>query len=181
MRLLSNDNHSQLLLVFYSIIITSLSIILVKYPNIIGQESDLILVIMSVIILVTSILIAGKNFKGRALAYKTHYIELQKLYNEALDAEKKNLSMEGVQDKYMALLELVENHTSIDDIIFRVSARDGLTSRKPNWEEICLAYLYKAFRFFYFSLLYLLPIIIIVVLYRENRWQLISYSTKHLE
>jgi hypothetical protein len=167
-RLLANDNHSQLLLVFYSIIITSLSIILVKYPNIIGPEADLITVIMSVIILLTSLLVASKNFKGRALAYKTHYIELQKLYFEALSAEKNNLSLKVIEDKYMTLLERVENHTPMDDITFRVSARANLTTRKPNCEEIVQAYFYKALRFFILSILYLLPIIIIATFYMQK-------------
>ena len=162
-RLSSNDNHSQILLVTYSIINTCLSVMLIKKITLLGDNTDLMLVIMSLIILVTSLVVANKNFKGRALSLKAHYIELQRLYFKATDAEDKKEDLKQIREEYTKLLDIVENHAPIDDIIFRVSNESRLNTRKPTTTEKFKAYSYRLIRFILFATLYLLPIIIIII------------------
>jgi len=160
-RLLSNDNHSQILLVIYSIINTCLAVILLKNSSMLGGNTDLALVIMSIVILVTSLFVTTKNFKSRAESFKNHYIELQKLYFEALDAEENNSKedMVKIRKRYTDLLELSENHNTIDDFVFRVLNKNNLTSRKPTVYEILTAYGYMILRLVTIILLYLSPVI----------------------
>ena len=164
-RLSSNDNHSQNLLIFYSIINTCLAVMLIKKVTFLGNNTDLILVIMSIIILVTSLVVANKNFKGRSLALKAHYIELQRLYFEATDAEESENKekLKSIREKYTKLLDIVENHTPIDDVVFRVKNRTGLDSRKPTQEEKIMAYSYMVIRFVFLIALYSLPVIVIFI------------------
>lgn len=166
-RLSSNDNHSQILLVIYSIINTCLAVMLIKKITFLGNNTDLILVIMSVIILVTSLVVANKNFKGRSLTLKAHYIELQRLYFEATDAEEKESEnkekLKVIRKEYTKLLDIVENHAPIDDVVFRVFNSKSLDSRKPTNQEIIMAYSYKIIRFYLLTALYLLPVIVIFI------------------
>jgi len=162
-RLLSNDNHSQILLVIYSIINTCLAVIMIKDSNMLGCNTDLALVIMSIVILVTSLFVTNKNFKSRSELLKNNYIELQSLYFEVLDAEKSgnDETFTKVRKKYTLLLELSENHNRFDDLLFRVINRDNLTSRKPTIAEIISAYTYKTLRSFMLIVLYISPAIAI--------------------
>jgi hypothetical protein len=162
-RLLSNDNHSQVLLVIYSIINTCLAVILIKDSNMLGGNTDLALVIMSIVILVTSLFVTNKNFKSRAELLKNHYIELQKLYFEALDAESSGSeeSIREIRKKYTDLLELSENHNTIDDLVFRVMNKSNLISRKPTLYEIALTFSYKVLRLAILIFLYISPIMAI--------------------
>lgn len=162
-RLLSNDNHSQILLIFYSIINTCLAVMLIKKTTFFGDNADLILVIMSINILVTSLFVANKNFKGRALALKAHYIELQRLYFDAVDAEEKKLDLKEIRENYTGLLDIVENHAPIDDIVFRVFNESNIETRKPSLNEKITAYIYRASRLMLLTTLYLLPIVVIFI------------------
>ncbi|HMT94197.1 SLATT domain-containing protein [uncultured Thiothrix sp.] len=162
-RLLSNDNHSQILLIIYSIINTCLAVILLKDSSMLGGKTDLALVIMSIVILVTSLFVTNKNFKSRAEALKNHYIELQNLYFLALDAEK-NEDQEKINElraKYTDLLELSENHNTIDDYVFRVFNKSSLTSRKPSKYEIVITLGYKIARLLILIFLYTSPVVTI--------------------
>lgn len=136
---------------------------LIKNITFLGDNTDLILVIMSVNILVTSLFVANKNFKGRALSLKAHYIELQRLYYDAVDAEEKNLELKEIREKYIRLLEIVENHAPIDDIVFRVFNESNINTRKPSFNEKVTAYVYKSLRFTLLTTLYILPIIVIYI------------------
>jgi hypothetical protein len=164
-RLSCNDNHSQFLLVIYSIINTCLGVMSIKKITFLGDNTDLILVIMSVIILVTSLVVANKNFKGRSLTLKAHYIELQRLYFEATDAEENENKekIKVIREEYTKLLDIVENHVPIDDVVFRVFNAKRLDSRKPTNQEIIMAYYYKIKRFCLLTTLYFLPIILIFI------------------
>lgn len=164
-RLLSNDNHSQILLVVYSIVNTCLAVVLMKNIPGTGDNADLSLVIMSVIILVTSLFVANKNFKGRGLSLKNHYIELHRLYFDTLDAEDNNDTNKIItlRDKYTELLVQEENHATIDDYVFRVFNEKNLTSRKPTKFEKAIVYSYKSLRFLSLTVLYMSPTLIIYV------------------
>jgi len=164
-RLLSNDNHSQILLVYFSIVNICLAVILIKYNNLLGGNTNLALVLMSIIILVTSLFVTNKNFKSRAELLKNHYINLQKFYFEALDAEKNNdgKKIAEIRGKYTDSLDLPENHRSIDDYVSRVFNRGNLTSRVPTKYEISVAYGYKICRFVTLVLFYTSPFLAIYV------------------
>lgn len=158
-RLLSNDNHSQIMLIVYSLISLILSIVLLKNTQAIGAYSDMIGVVMSLIITIISLVIGGKNFKGRGLSLKNHYISLQRLYLRAIDAEANNDldKLAIIREEYNNILELEENHHSIDDIVFRVLNRQNLTTRKPNKMEILIAYSYKVIRYATIVFIYIFP------------------------
>lgn len=136
---------------------------LLKDSNILGGNTDLSLVIMSIVILVTSLYVTNKNFKSRAVSLKSHYIELQKIYFESLDAEKESdqMSLNYIHSKYTNLLDLSENHSVIDDLVFRVDNNDGLSSRKPTPREKRAVVIYKAARCAILVFLYVSPILAI--------------------
>lgn len=165
-RLLSNDHHSQLLLVTYSIINTCLAVILIKDSAILGGNTDLALVIMSIVILVTSLFVTSKNFKGRAESLKNHYIELQKLYYKALDAEESSDkdSIRAIREQYTDMLDLSENHRAIDDYVFRVLNKKTIDTRKPSIYEILITYSYKALKSLLLIFLYVSPLLAILAL-----------------
>jgi hypothetical protein len=141
-RLANRNQWSQIILVYYSVVIVCLSIVsLDNTKNF--QNLELLLTISSVILLVISLLVSSQKFLERSIALKANYIELQKLYLQALEAEEKENSetLSRIKEKYIECLSYVENHTLMDDITFRVRERLNLESRKPSKVEIIKVWL----------------------------------------
>lgn len=169
-RLFSNDRHSQYLLTLYSLINVCLSVVVIKKPGLFGENDDLLLVVMSIVILCVSLIVSSKNFKGRALSLKSHYIELHKLYYDVRESEKDKSEKDksdnkSYVEKYTKLLELEENHKSIDDIIYRVFNN---TTRKAGRLEKIRMCCYYFTRFLTLVFLYFFPFVIILVLLRNE-------------
>jgi len=158
-RLLMNNLHAQFALILYSLINVALSIFMLKIDNPIGQNSDIVLTIISVCILVLSLFISNIDFKGRAEKLKENYLELHKLHDKSLDGEEDEKIL---NEAYISLLSSSENHKTIDDKIFRISNSSTLTSRKPNIKEWIEVIAYVFFRKLLLIFIYLAPFLLIL-------------------
>lgn len=148
--------HSQMLLVWYALLSTVLSVLTIRYEHILGRNTDVMATILSVGLLVVSLAIANRDFRGRAMAMRHNYLQLQKLYN---NLSTNTAPTQEQINRYHDLLAESENHHEIDDRIARVFAVN-LFSRKPNYlDYICTIY-WLSQRFILTPLLYILPLAI---------------------
>lgn len=150
------DAHSQFLLVWYAILGAALSVITIRYPQALGPDTDIVASILSVTLLGVSLALANRDFRGRALAMRTNYRALQRLYAQ-IDVAN-GLTKEQI-NQYHDLLGQSENHRDIDDVIFRVRATELLPSRKPNFRQIVYANFWLAARLLLTLTLYGAPLV----------------------
>lgn len=167
-RLKNSHKHTQLLLIEYTLIVAILSVIVLRYNNLLGSDTDMILAIMSIVILVLSLVITNFDMKERSNKFFNNYVNLQTLYLEARDVEKiKDLEdakteMMSIKEKYKKVLLAVENHLPIDDICVRVENASTLDSRHPSRMEHFKCCWYKAKKFCLYFSLYTAPILTLV-------------------
>lgn len=149
------DFHSQLLLVWYAILSTTLGVLTIRYSTLLGHNTDVMATLLSVALLGFSLAVTNRDFRVRAMLMRSNYLNLQKLHRE-LPAD----SAPGTEqaNKYDELLAESENHREIDDQTARVFAQ-GLTSRSPTAFESCYAFLWLTLRFVITAGLYMLPVI----------------------
>lgn len=153
--------HSQLLLVWYALLGVGLAIIIIKYPLFLGADTEIFSAFLSVALLILSLTISNRDFRGRAMQMRYNYLKLQDLYFETnSDGE---LFTKEQKDQYSNLLLKVENHKEIDDCIARVKTK-GLTSRQSTGYEIKKALFWICFRNIFTIFLYIAPIFFLVVL-----------------
>ncbi|WP_311752987.1 SLATT domain-containing protein [Proteus columbae] len=145
------DLHSQLLLVWYAILGVTLAIISIQYPEVLGKNTSIYASIMSVALLVISLVISNRDFRGRSLKMRENYLALQALYNSCSLIDNSE-----VVNKYFYLLKDIENHNGLDDKKFRVFAH-GLKNRKPNIVEIIHVYAAIIFRMLCCIFFYIVP------------------------
>lgn len=143
LRLSRMDLHSQLLLVWYAVLSASLAIITIRYPRVFGVNTDILSAILSIALLSISMAVANRDFRGRSIAMRQNYLDLQRLYDQA-----KQVGAFSPSDivHYHELLSSVENHKEIDDKLFRVRQAKTLNTRKPTRLEMVQVYLYLAVR-----------------------------------
>lgn len=150
-RLQSNDAHSQYLLVWYALITTALSIINIRYPEILGPNTDISSAVMSVALLVVSLLVTNTDYRGRAIQMRKNYLDLQHLYNSLLSQMSLPAPTEEMANKYATLLSDSENHLSIDDKYWRaMTTKAANLSRPASKQEFLNVYIYIFIRFSYF-------------------------------
>lgn len=155
------DKHSQFILVWYAIFSAILSVICIRFPKILGDNTDIIASILSVALLGISLVVSNLDFRGRAISMRGNYLALQRLYFNTADGAP--LTPEQ-RDKYYELLDEVENHLDIDDKAARV-AQKGLSSRIPTNEDKKIVKFWKVRRFIFTYSFYLLPILIFWISY----------------
>ncbi|HCO1592015.1 TPA: SLATT domain-containing protein, partial [Escherichia coli] len=112
------EKHSQFILVWYAILSAVLSIVTLRFPKVLGDNTDIVAAILSVALLGISLIVSNLDFRGRAIAMRRNYIALQRLYFDITTSQQ--LSLEQ-KEKYFNLLNEVENHRDIDDKISRVT------------------------------------------------------------
>lgn len=153
-RLERNEFHSQALLVWYAFWSAALSIVTLRYPQMLGPDTDLFAAVLGVGLLAVSMFVTTQDFRGRFLEMRANYIALQRLHEEI------NVSGETaeVAEKYYQLLEAAENHSDVDDKKFRLFQVGG-TSRPLAWYETGGVFIYLALRFGTLVVAYLLPIV----------------------
>lgn len=153
-RLERMDFHSQLLLVWYAILSSILAILSIRYPTLLGDNTDILGAILSIGLLAISLSVTNRDFRGRAMLMRGNYLHLQKLYN---DIQPTGPTL-AEQDLYAGLLRDSENHTSMDDILARVSST-GLTSRIPTKIEYARGIASIILRYILIITLYATPLI----------------------
>lgn len=169
-RLQSNNSHSQFLLVWYALISTILSIVSIRYPQLLGNNTDIFSVVMSVALLVVSLMVSNADYRGRSINMRKNYLDMQHFYNSLLSKSLISPTQEMI-NKYTVLLNDCENHLSLDDKYSRVLSGDKALTRKPTRKEIFEVYLYIIIRIFYLFLLYILPFAVAFFLYAQNECQ----------
>ncbi|AWR46215.1 TPA: SLATT domain-containing protein [Pseudomonas aeruginosa] len=149
------DFHSQLLLVWYAILSTTLGVLTIRDSTLLGPNTDVLATILSVALLGVSLTVTNRDFRVRAMLMRSNYLQLQKLYREI---PKESTPTTEQAKKYDELLAESENHREIDDRIARVFAH-GLTSRAPTAFESFYAFQWLTLRFLITAALYILPVI----------------------
>lgn len=149
------EKHSQFILVWYAILSAVLSIVTLRFPKVLGDNTDVVAAILSVALLGISLIVSNLDFRGRAIAMRRNYIALQRLYFDITTSQQ--LSLEQ-KEKYFNLLNEVENHRDIDDKISRVT-QVGLKTRIPTQKEKMIVILWILLRIFITAALYILPLI----------------------
>ncbi|EFB2545016.1 SLATT domain-containing protein [Shigella sonnei] len=149
------EKHSQFILVWYAILSAVLSIVTLRFPKVLGDNTDVVAAILSVALLGISLIVSNLDFRGRAIAMRRNYIALQRLYFDITTSQQ--LSLEQ-KEKYFNLLNEVENHRDIDDKISRVT-QAGLKTRIPTQKEKIIVILWILLRIFITAALYILPLI----------------------
>lgn len=129
-RLESNDSFAQFILVWYSVVITGLSIwifFLEQSKQVTDSKASLILLIASIILTICSVFISSQCYKERAIKMKYNYISIDVLYKHIqrllADYEDKTITKSELikqvaesDQKYTALLNEVENQTEYDHL-----------------------------------------------------------------
>lgn len=156
-RLLSNDFHSQCVIVYYSAVLVIVSILTLNDNNALNQNSSEILCSLSVALLVVTLFVSSVNFKGRGLAFKQNYIALQSLYEKVSLRNHVALTLQDIE-RYLELLNNCENHSSLDDLYARVISAKNKTSRVASPCDVAWLYLNLMFRWFVLLLLYVSPL-----------------------
>jgi hypothetical protein len=154
-RLRNNDLHSQVLLVWYAVLSTAGSIVAIRHEKFLGPDTDISMAVLSVGLLAISMVVASRDFKGRALMMRANHLALKTLFDE-LNAG----TVPAIEKppRYAKLLQECENHTSYDDPYFRVLNITRLTSRKPSVADKLFFSLHWLFRVVGIAVVYLLPL-----------------------
>ncbi len=127
-RLRNSDLHSQSLLIWYAIVSTAAGLFAIRYEKFAGPDTDIYMAVLSVALLVISMFVANRDFRGRAMQMRSNHIALKRLHDELVAGI---VAPENKPKIYSELLVECENHTSYDDRYFRVFNKSGLKSRLP--------------------------------------------------
>ncbi|MDC9623388.1 SLATT domain-containing protein [Xenorhabdus sp. XENO-7] len=151
------DTHSQFLLVWYAILSAVLAVVVIRYPVLFGRNTDILGAVLSIALLVVSLSVANRDFRGRAMNMRKNYLALQHLYNEINSRGEVN---EEDVIKYGELLNEVENHKQMDDKVFRVRNSSQLTSRNPKWIDYVQVYTFIIVKYVVLVFSYLSPFVV---------------------
>ncbi|WP_353889011.1 SLATT domain-containing protein [Delftia tsuruhatensis] len=157
LRLKNNDVHSQILLIWYAIASSIVAIVSLKYKDPLGQDTDLYTTILSVALLSLSLLVATRDYRGRALSMRSNHITLKLLYDDLMAG---NLTPAEKPKLYSKLLLECENHSSYDDRYFRLFAQ---TTRPLSIQEFFIVFFQIAARWLFIATLYFSPIALIII------------------
>lgn len=134
-RLEKFDFLTQMLINYYTLVIVGLSI-WTLYDESNAKLISVITIIASVLLFGLSIFVNARNFKIRAITFKSCYIKLDEIYNECelLKDSPDNLSAEEItriQNKYNKVMNSIENHTPMDYL--RVLNNTSNISKSQRW------------------------------------------------
>ena len=91
------EKHSQFILVWYAILSAVLSIVTLRFPKVLGDNTDIVAAILSVALLGISLIVSNLDFRGRAIAMRRNYIALQRLYFDITTSQQLTLEQ---KEKY---------------------------------------------------------------------------------
>ncbi|MBO9875321.1 SLATT domain-containing protein [Xanthomonas sp. D-93] len=149
------DFHSQNLLVWYAILSAVVATLTIRYPDLLGKDTDLLTTVLSIFLLAISLSVANRDFRGRAILMRRNYQRLHRLYSTMNGPSASPAEIET----YSNLLRDCENHKSIDDILARIGS-NNLTSREPSTKEVIVGYGVLIRRYALTGLLYIAPVIV---------------------
>lgn len=156
------DTHSQFLLVWYAILGAALAVVTIRYPTVLGCNTDIFGAVLSITLLGVSLSVANRDFRGRAMHMRKNYLALQHLHN--VMSSRVSVTEEDINE-YDDLLNEAENHNEMDDKTFRVRNSSQLKSRKPETMEYIQVYGFLIIKIIVLVFLYLIPLIVAWCLY----------------
>ncbi|MDF2183491.1 SLATT domain-containing protein [Grimontia hollisae] len=159
-RVNSNHFHSNLILIWYSFLSFCIAIILIKYPNFLGDNSDVIMTLATGAVFSLSLYVHQLDFKNRYNALKSNYISLQEIIFDLKVCNSLDRYKELYLD-YIYYLGEVENHSDID-LLYFIWFESENCSRKLSFMEVIKLYAYVALRASILTLLYSLPVYLLV-------------------
>jgi len=166
-RLLANDFHTQLILVWYSLFSVGAAVYFLKF-NPQSNLAQVTMVIYSVMILSMSLFMSGRNFRERGMLMKQCYEQLDLLYRQAREAQDRTAPEEvhRTSEEYQNVVNSSENHKEIDYVlaIVKLALAGEKIDRTPTKYHYVRAMAYYTVRLSYLSLLYSLPIIAVLIL-----------------
>lgn len=141
------------LIVYYSMVITGLSIWNIQ-TNGINEEFSILILISSIWLSLFSVYVESKNYQKRSFDLKNNYIELSKIISKLKEAKKSSNMNEilKIEKEYNKLLNYFENHTTFSYLRAKIDASDESLS-KIEW-----------FQYIYYLLFDLSKKIILIVI-----------------
>lgn len=168
-RLISNNFHSQLILLYYSFLSVSVAIYYLKFDTA-SEIANVSWVIFSLLTMIASIFISTLRYKERAESIKHCYEKLISLSAIAKTIVDSN-QLESVRTEYDSVRALCENHTTFDfDTAVTVeylrcpSMKRTTLTIQPTLVSITNFILIKTIRAIVLLSIYFLPIAILLVL-----------------
>lgn len=159
-RLLSNKFHLNLILIWYSFITFSISIYLIKKPDLFSEHTDVIMTLATGAVFTLSLFVPQLNLQSRYEALKENYISMQTLNSELSLCTMKDEVLE-IQRRYSALLSSVENHKSLDMLYFINFDAGSNCTRKLYFLEKLFLFFHVIFRKLLLVFIYSIPFSII--------------------
>lgn len=166
-RLLRNEFHSQLLMMFYSVYSIALSVTLLKYKPISDDAGNVFGIILSITLFGLSFHLNARGFPARAQRFKENYTHLQDLHGRLelalsqTDPVALQKAIEDVQRDYGAAIASSENHTTTDDRCARLPYGKDSTRKLSAWDIGCVI-AYTTGRYLSLGLLYASPPVIFI-------------------
>lgn len=165
-RLLSNELHSQLLLMFYSVYSIALSVAQLQYKPISDEAASVIGIILSVTLFGLAFHLNGRGFSARAQRLKENYTRLQLLLGRIELAECQanphvlQSTIVSVQAEYAAAIAGSENHITMDDRCARYPYDQSKLTRPLGRLDYIFILVYRGYRILGLAFLYLSPLVI---------------------
>lgn len=164
-RLLAYSNISQVLMIWYSLVLVYLSILNLQTNDLrLNQLSAF----ASIVVLVLSVQITAQKFTERSIAMRNCYIKLDELYSKVKRAEQADdrEMLQHLESEYTGLLINIENHSEYDYLCLRYSLRGDPNTTLPPFTKLDLArYLSERFwRGLLIAIFFAVPIIFWVLI-----------------
>ena len=161
-----NQKVSTLLIIYYSTALVLFGIFNIKYAN---PYIDLITIMGAIIVLISSITIAGFRFIERAYEMRSCYLKLDLLHKkvEMRKAEVNEKDLLSLMSEYKLILESVENHTDFDHLRLRYDNRGNKDFELPKLLPLdyVLYFFGLSWRFGLIIILTLIPLVTAYLVY----------------
>lgn len=170
-RLLSNQGHAQRLMVVYSIYSLCFAISLLKYKVVSDDFQNIFSVVLAVMLLALSLNLSTRNFRDRALQFKSAYLKLMDIESRIMQVSLQRTPQAMLDDynelfaSYKQLLNDVENHTAGDALLARYRARNDRAGTGLTVPEYAHVFLLRAWRALWLVLFYLGPVLALTACY----------------
>ncbi len=170
-RLLSNQGHAQRLMVVYSIYSLCFAISLLKYKVVSDDFQNIFSVVLAVMLLALSLNLSTRNFRDRALQFKSAYLKLMDIESRIMQVALQRTPQAMLDDynelfaSYKQLLNDVENHTAGDALLARYRVRNDRAGIGLTVPEYAHVFLLRAWRALWLVLFYLGPVLALTVCY----------------
>ncbi len=156
-RLKMYDFYSQILIIYYSLLLIVITIIDMNNN---GIDVSIPTLILSIVILVISIFIYAMNFKQRSLEMQKSYISMQEILNKL----NRLSNTSSTEKEYFEILKSTENHSKCDHLKVLYEVRKQKESERLNgkftWSMIFQFYFCCLKNWFLIITLFLLPIFV---------------------